>query len=258
MGPGAARPRSSSTRRPRSPSPHPSPSPSGRDRVQRPVGDLTYPPTRLPTYPPTHLPTYPPTHLPAYPPTRPPTQVRAFRLIRYWPTMYRQLEAAAIAIPQIANCLILTACVMFVFAIVGMQTFGGTGLADVSRENFDSFGAAMRTVLNIFSLGFSELAKACYDEVGIWKTIVYFTPALIIGYLGMMNLFVAILVETCSSVRESHGLSEVPRDSQRFPEDPGSLSAPHAPVTSPGSLHPTFLHQPWLSSHHVPSPSPGG
>ena len=122
--------------------------------------------------------------------------VRALRVLREWKSMFRAVSAFMGAIPQLANLLVLTACVMFIFAIFGMQLFGGTELAANSREHFASFWPAMLAVLNMFSLGFVELSRACYEQAGLSATVLYFLPALIIGYLSIMNLFVAILVET--------------------------------------------------------------
>ena len=110
--------------------------------------------------------------------------------------MYKTVSAFVLAIPQILNAILLLACIVFIFAIVGMNTFGGTGLRDVSREHFDSFAPAVVSVINAFSLGFVEAARHCAAEVGMLPTVAYFSTALVVGYLGIMNLFVAILVET--------------------------------------------------------------
>ena len=90
--------------------------------------------------------------------------VRALRVLRT-SSMYRTLQAFARALPQVANLVLLLTCVMFVFAIVGMDVFGGTRLRDDSRQHFDGFGPAMLTVLNVFSFGFADLAKACEEQV---------------------------------------------------------------------------------------------
>ena len=48
----------------------------------------------------------------------------------------------------------------------------------------------------MFSLGFVEVSHSMAERVGLLTTALYLAPVLIIGYLGIMNLFVAILVET--------------------------------------------------------------
>ena len=132
--------------------------------------------------------------------------LRTMRLVRSFTSLYRVLMAIVKAIPQLRNLVVLTTCVMFIFAIVGMQIFGGTQLSDESREHFDSFAPAMLSVLSIFALGIVDLARACVAQAGVIPSVVFFVPALIVGHMGIMNLFVAILVATFSeSVDETEG-----------------------------------------------------
>jgi hypothetical protein len=102
---------------------------------------------------------------------------------------------------------------MFIFAIVGMQIFGGTQLSDETREHFDSFAPAMLSGLSIFALGVVDLARACVAQAGVIPSVVFFVPALVIGHMGIMNLFVAILVTTFSeSVDETEGAGLNPEE----------------------------------------------
>ena len=91
--------------------------------------------------------------------------VRVLRVLRTSPSMYNSLRAFVGALPQVFNLVLLLVCVVFVFAIIGMNLFGGTHLRDDSRQHFDSFGPAMLTVFNVFSLGSVDLAKACEEQV---------------------------------------------------------------------------------------------
>jgi hypothetical protein len=123
--------------------------------------------------------------------------VRTIRLAREWPTMYRNILAFVRAIPQVANLLILMCCVVFIFAIVGMQVFGLTNLSARrdSHSHFESFGAAALTVFESFAIDLSDVARACYEAAGLLPTMLYFVPVLVIGKLALMNLFVAILLD---------------------------------------------------------------
>ena len=122
--------------------------------------------------------------------------MRAMRVIRQWPTMYRNVVAFVNAVPQVTNLLILMGCVVFIFAIIGMQLFGLTQLSTKSHAHFEFFGVAALTVFELFATGIVDLAKQCYLAVGLTPTVLYFGPVLVIGYLGLMNLFVAILLQT--------------------------------------------------------------
>ena len=138
---------------------------------------------------------------------------RTMRLLRSFTSLYRVMVAIVKAIPQLRNLVVLTTCVMFIFAIVGMQIFGGTQLSDETREHFDSFAPAMLSVLSIFALGVVDLARACVAQAGVIPTVVFFVPALVIGHMGIMNLFVAILVTTFSeSVDETEGAGLNPEE----------------------------------------------
>jgi hypothetical protein len=130
--------------------------------------------------------------------------VRALRLLRSSKSMYRVMLTILKAMPQVRNLVLLTSCVMFIFAIIGMQLFGDTQLTSQSRSHFETFGPAMLSVLGIFSLGCVHLAKACAEQLGVFPTLVFFVPALFVGYFGIMNLFVAILVTAfAESVEEA-------------------------------------------------------
>merc|ERR1719271_2416994 len=76
--------------------------------------------------------------------------LRLLRLMRAWPGLYQIVMAFVKAIPQISNLFVLMFLIMFIFALLGMQTFGGTGVGDDSRWHFDYFYSAMLTVFGIF------------------------------------------------------------------------------------------------------------
>ena len=59
--------------------------------------------------------------------------------------------AFAKAIPQISNLFVLMFLMMFIFSLLGMQTFGGTSISEDSRWHFDYFYSAMLAVFGIFT-----------------------------------------------------------------------------------------------------------
>ena len=129
--------------------------------------------------------------------------VRALRLIRKWKGMYSVICAFSEAIPQVTNLILLMTVIIYIFAVLGMSIFGATGLSELSREHFDSFPAAMITVLNLFIGGYVHVYQSCVTSVGAGLTAAYFVPAMIIGYLTLLNLFVGILLQTFSSSQQS-------------------------------------------------------
>ena len=125
--------------------------------------------------------------------------VRATRLLKSWKGMVKILVAFVKAIPQVGNLTILMGVIMFIMSILGMQLFGGSGLREVSREHFDTFPAAMITTLNVFVGGYVEVYQNCNRFAGPLVTAMYFTPALLIGFLTLLNLFIGILLQTFSN-----------------------------------------------------------
>merc|ERR1719271_1267204 len=63
--------------------------------------------------------------------------LRLLRLLKAWPGLYKIVMAFVKAIPQISNLFVLMFLIMFIFALLGMQTFGGTGISEDSRWHFD-------------------------------------------------------------------------------------------------------------------------
>ena len=54
--------------------------------------------------------------------------LRLLRLLKAWPGLYKIVMAFVKAIPQISNLFVLMFLLMFIFALLGMQAFGGTGV----------------------------------------------------------------------------------------------------------------------------------
>merc|ERR1719181_2171091 len=91
---------------------------------------------------------------------------------------------------------------MFIFSLLGMQTFGATGVSEDSRWHFDYFYSAMLAVFGIFTGAWVDAFQVCADIVGVGYAVAYFVPALIIGFFIILNLFVAILLEAFAEDEE--------------------------------------------------------
>ena len=151
--------------------------------------------------------------------------LRAIRAMRAWTGMYRIILAFLTSLPQIANLLLLTLAIMYLFAIVGMALYGASGLSEVSREHFDSFPVAMLTVLGLFNGNLVDSIIMSIDIVGRPLTAIYYGAAILIGFLGIMNLFVAVLLEAFGGDAEG----ETDEDEEATPDAPAPAPKP-APV----------------------------
>ena len=145
--------------------------------------------------------------------------LRLLRLLKAWPGLYKIVMSFVKAIPQISNLCVLLFILMFIFALLGMQTFGGTAISEDSRWHFDYFYPAILTVFNIFTGGWVDAFQACSDEMGVLISTLYFVPALIIGFFIIMNLFVAILLEAFAGDEEEEGGDEGGDDEKKLELD---------------------------------------
>ena len=82
--------------------------------------------------------------------------LRLLRLLKAWPGLYKIVMAFVKSIPQISNLFVLMFLVMTIFALLGMQTFGGTGMSEDSRWHFDYYYSAMLAVFGIFTGGWVD------------------------------------------------------------------------------------------------------
>ena len=121
--------------------------------------------------------------------------LRLLRLLKAWPGLYKIVMAFVKSIPQMTNLFVLMTLLMFICALLGMQTFGGTGVSEDSRWHFDSVYPAMLAVFGIYTGGWVDSFQVCSDKVGVGTSTLYFVPTLFIGFFVIMNLFIAILLE---------------------------------------------------------------
>ena len=92
--------------------------------------------------------------------------MRLFRLVQYWKGVYKIFYSLIAAVPQIANIFVLLFVFMTVFALLGMQIFGGAcGSEDGSRYHFDYYMPAMLVVLIISRVvGLMHMSRAFPQE----------------------------------------------------------------------------------------------
>lgn len=154
--------------------------------------------------------------------------LRAFRILRVMKiagtsqSLKLFIETLSKTIVELGNFALIVALISFIFALLGMQTFGNlfhfevcesaanpeTGVEvvvceiDSPRSNFDTLLWAFVTVLQIFtgedwnSVMYSGM-RAKGDAASL-----YFVFLVIIGNYIVMNLFIAILLSSFSSHRE--------------------------------------------------------
>ena len=96
--------------------------------------------------------------------------------------------------------------IVIIFALLGMQLFGGLyteaagygdcdGCDDVPRYNFDYFGPAMLTIFIIMTGAWYDPMNDAMPVTGSWCSY-FFVAVVVVGMYMIMNLFVAVLLES--------------------------------------------------------------
>ena len=109
------------------------------------------------------------------------------------------------SIASIVALLVLLCLFIFIFALLGMQLFGGKFLDDESRATFDNFFQACFTVFQI--LTGEDWNVVMYDGIQAYGGIkglgavalIYFLFLFIAGNFILLNVFLAIAVDNLST-----------------------------------------------------------
>lgn len=124
---------------------------------------------------------------------------RVVRVLRKNPDLVKLLEAVITSMASLMNLLSFMTLVIIVFAILGMQMFGGTFPADASivspRATFDTFGDSMLTLFKLLASGgtWTIFFNALASENG-WAAPVYFTAYNVFSTYITLNFLVVIIL----------------------------------------------------------------
>ncbi|PAA49023.1 hypothetical protein BOX15_Mlig029528g1 [Macrostomum lignano] len=130
---------------------------------------------------------------------------RVFRLAQSWETMRKLLVIIFSALGAVGNLSFVLFIIVFIFAIIGMELFQGSynaevfgSASDVPRWNFEDFGHSMLMVFRILCGEWIEALWDCMRARGE-LCVVVFIPSLILGHFMVLNLFLALLLNSFSN-----------------------------------------------------------
>ncbi|PAA93328.1 hypothetical protein BOX15_Mlig005983g2 [Macrostomum lignano] len=130
---------------------------------------------------------------------------RVFRLAQSWVTMRKLLLIIFSAIGAVGNLTFILFIIIFIFAVIGKQLFMKTYTAavfgsanDIPRWNFEDFGHSMLMVFRILCGEWIEALWDCMRANGELCALVFF-PSLILGNFMVLNLFLALLLNSFSN-----------------------------------------------------------
>lgn len=129
--------------------------------------------------------------------------LRVLRLISLFPRMRFVVEALLQAIPGIMSIAALMMLLFYVFAVMATSLFG-----DTYPQWFGGIGASMYTLFQImtlesWSMGIVRPVMEAHPYA--W---VFFVPFILIATFTMLNLFIAIIVDTMQSMHEKSHQAE--------------------------------------------------
>uniref|UniRef100_A0AAQ4Q8Z5 Voltage-dependent calcium channel alpha-1 subunit IQ domain-containing protein n=1 Tax=Gasterosteus aculeatus aculeatus TaxID=481459 RepID=A0AAQ4Q8Z5_GASAC len=159
--------------------------------------------------------------------------LRIFKITKYWASLRNLVVSLMSSMKSIISLLFLLFLFIVVFALLGMQLFGGRFIfEDYTPTNFDTFPAAIMTVFQI--LTGEDWNEVMYDGIrsqggvqyGMWSSI-YFIVLTLFGNYTLLNVFLAIAVDNLANAQE---LTKEPEE-RAGAADEQPLKGPSAFVT---------------------------
>lgn len=163
---------------------------------------------------------------------------RIGRLLRFYKGargIRRLLFALVISLPALFNIGALLFLVMFIYAIIGMSSFGyvkKTGALD-DVVNFETFGNSMLLLFRLStSAGWNDVLEPLliqppdcdenylgqpYGNCGIpWLAVLYFITFILSTFLIIINMYIAIILENLSQAHQQDEVGITDDDLEMF------------------------------------------
>ncbi|XP_003794518.1 sodium channel protein type 11 subunit alpha [Otolemur garnettii] len=137
--------------------------------------------------------------------------LRIFKLAKSWPTLNTLIKIIAHSVGALGNLTVVLAIVIFIFSVVGMQLFGSTFKSAKTEEPCDTtnpcprrwhMGDFYHSFLVVFRILCGEWIEnmwECMQANGIPLCIIVFVSIMVIGKLVVLNLFIALLLNSFSN-----------------------------------------------------------
>nr|CAH7712634.1 unnamed protein product [Callosobruchus chinensis] len=130
--------------------------------------------------------------------------LRVFKVTKYWRSLSNLVASLLNSIQSIASLLLLLFLFIVIFALLGMQVFGGRfnkETEEKTRSNFDTFWQSLLTVFQI--LTGEDWNAVMYEGIAAYGGVqsfgvlscIYFIILFICGNYILLNVFLAIAVD---------------------------------------------------------------
>uniref|UniRef100_A0A1Y1M5C5 Voltage-dependent L-type calcium channel subunit alpha n=2 Tax=Photinus pyralis TaxID=7054 RepID=A0A1Y1M5C5_PHOPY len=159
--------------------------------------------------------------------------LRVFKVTKYWRSLSNLVASLLNSIQSIASLLLLLFLFIVIFALLGMQVFGGRFNFNVNkdkpRHNFDSFWQSLLTVFQI--LTGEDWNVVMYDGIQAYggvKTIgalacIYFIILFICGNYILLNVFLAIAVD---NLADAESLTAIEKEEEEEEAEKNKSKSP--------------------------------
>nr|XP_042903627.1 voltage-dependent calcium channel type D subunit alpha-1 isoform X3 [Parasteatoda tepidariorum] len=144
--------------------------------------------------------------------------LRIFKVTKYWTSLCNLVASLINSVRSIASLLLLLFLFIVIFALLGMQVFGGRfsykPLEEKPRHNFDTFVQALLTVFQI--LTGEDWNEVMYDGIRAYGGVgsygalacIYFIILFICGNYILLNVFLAIAVDNLADADSLSGVEK--------------------------------------------------
>ncbi|XP_071054916.1 muscle calcium channel subunit alpha-1 [Onthophagus taurus] len=159
--------------------------------------------------------------------------LRVFKVTKYWRSLSNLVASLLNSIQSIASLLLLLFLFIVIFALLGMQVFGGKFNFDKTspkpRSNFDSFWQSLLTVFQI--LTGEDWNQVMYDGIQAFGGVqglgalacIYFIILFICGNYILLNVFLAIAVD---NLADAESLTAIEKEEEEAAENQNKSKSP--------------------------------
>jgi len=164
--------------------------------------------------------------------------LRIGRLLRYFKAakgIRRQLVALVISLPALFNIGTLLFLTLFIYAIIGMTSFGHVKKQGAINEivNFETFGQSMLVLFRLStSAGWNEVLDSLMIQPpncdpkfrGLpngncgqpWLAVVYMVTFILATFMVIVNMYIAVILENFNQATEDEEIGVTDDDIQMF------------------------------------------
>ncbi|XP_053704507.1 voltage-dependent L-type calcium channel subunit alpha-1D [Synchiropus splendidus] len=154
--------------------------------------------------------------------------LRIFKMTRHWAALSDLVNSLLNSMKAICSLLLLLFLFLIIFALLGMQLFGGKFNFDetqMKRSTFDSFPQALLTCFQI--LTGEDWNAVMYDGIMAYGgpvfpnmvVCIYFVILFVCGNYILLNVFLAIAVDNLAGGGGSKKVEEKKEDEEEWDED---------------------------------------